>query len=118
MPLRPFRALLALAALAVAGCATGADPNNPLIGRWTMTAPVGPGFSLGTYEFSRSSMEALGFEQEVAYSVNGNRVTVVPRSFGPTLEVTMIDRNTAEFADPVTGSPFTLRRLEGGSGWF
>jgi hypothetical protein len=96
--------------LFAAGCETF-DPGNPLIGRWTLTTPAGVGFALGTYEFRRSSMEALGLEQQVDYSVSGDTVLVVPQGFGPTLEVEMIDRNTARLNDPITGGLLMLRRI-------
>ena len=106
--------ILAFLALTLAACATY-DPGNPLQGRWTLTAPMGvlgdTGFALGTYEFRRDSMDVLGVEQAVDYAVSGNRVTVIPRGFGPTFEVRMIDETTAELRDPITGLPLTLRRV-------
>ncbi|MGQ9368981.1 hypothetical protein [Azospirillum sp. ST 5-10] len=105
------RSVAAFALIAVAACATY-DPGNPLQGRWTLTAPVmGTGFALGSYEFRRDSMEVLGVETGVDYAVAGDRVTVIPETFGPTLEVRMIDADTAELRDPLTGTPLTLRRL-------
>lgn len=116
--LRRMAAAVALSFLAA--CATY-DPGNPLQGRWTLTAPtlgpgmgglgLGTGFALGTYEFRRASMDILGVEQEVEYAVSGDRVTVIPLGFGPTLEVRMIDADTAEIRDPFTGAPLILRRL-------
>lgn len=106
--------------LALAGCETY-DPGNPLIGRWTLIAPIGlgagdvgtggMGMALGTYEFRRSSMRGLGFEQPVNYSVSGSTVTVVPESFGPTLAIELIDSDTARLKDPLTGGLMTLRRV-------
>ncbi|MCW2242854.1 hypothetical protein [Azospirillum canadense] len=111
MTTRPIRAALAAALLLLAaGCETY-DPGNPLIGRWTLTAPIGLGMALGTYEFRRSSMRGLGIDEPVQYSVSGNEVTVIPESFGPTLEIEMIDANTARLKDPLTGGLMTLRRV-------
>lgn len=105
------RYLPILAALALlAGCASY-DPANPLNGRWSLQAPIGAGFTLGTYSFYRDSAEILGIDQEVDYAIDGNRIQVIPRGFGPTLSVRMIDANTAELRDPLTGSLLTLRRL-------
>ncbi|HYH22950.1 MAG TPA: hypothetical protein VD995_30435 [Azospirillum sp.] len=109
--------LALLLAGAVAGCETY-DSSNWLNGRWTLLAPVGEGLSLGTYEFRRSSMRALGLEQEVEYVVDGDAVRVIPHGFGPTLTVRFVDRNTASFRDPITGASMTLRRLHSGGGWF
>jgi hypothetical protein len=95
---------------AAAGCATVESWSNPLIGRWTADAPFG-GFSLGTYEFKPDSVNALGFEQEVDYTVNGDRVEVRPRGFGPQFEVTMVDSNTARLGSPLTGDLVTLHRV-------
>lgn len=103
-------ALVAGLALLAAGCETY-DPGNPLIGRWTLTAPIGMGMALGTYEFRRSSMRGLGIDEPVQYSVSGNEVTVIPESFGPTLDIEMIDANTARLKDPLTGGLMTLRRV-------
>lgn len=123
LPHRPHPLLAAaLALLALAGCETY-DPGNPLIGRWTLIAPIGlgtadagvggVGMALGTYEFRRSSMRmrGLGFEQPVSYSVSGNTVTVLPESFGPTLAIELIDADTARLKDPLTGGLMTLRRV-------
>ena len=99
-----------LTLLLATGCETY-DPGNPLIGRWTLTAPVGMGMALGTYEFRRSSMRGLGLDQPVNYSVAGDTVTVIPESFGPTLEIELIDQNTARLKDPLTGGLMTLRRV-------
>ena len=99
------------AALALlAGCASF-DPGNPLNGRWSVQAPVGSGFTLGTYTFYSDSAEILGIEQEVEYVIDGDRVQVVPRGFGPTLDIRLIDANTAEMREPLTGSVLKLRRL-------
>lgn len=103
--------------LVLAGCETY-DPSNWLNGRWTLLAPVGEGLSLGTYEFRRSSMRALGLEQAVEYVMDGDTVRVVPHGFGPTLTVRFVDRDTASFRDPITGASMTLRRLRSGGGWF
>ncbi|PWC53773.1 hypothetical protein TSO221_10015 [Azospirillum sp. TSO22-1] len=105
------------AALAVlVGCA-GFDPDNPINGRWSVQAPFGPGFTLGTYTFYRDSAEILGIDQDVDYAIDGNRVQVVPRGFGPTLDIRLIDANTAELTEPLTGSRLTLRRLRERSGF-
>lgn len=107
-----LRTILAAAlTLFLVGACETYDPGNPLIGRWTLTAPIGMGMSLGTYEFRRSSMRVLGLDQPVNYAVTGNTVTVIPETFGPTLEIEMIDRNTARLRDPLTGGLMTLRRL-------
>jgi len=110
-------ALFLAVLLALAACETY-DPTNWLNGRWTLQAPVGEGLSLGTYEFRRSSMSVLGFEQDVDYVMDGDTVRVVPRGFGPTLTVRFVDRNTATFRDPITGSTMTLRRLHSSGGLF
>ncbi|WP_448206652.1 hypothetical protein [Azospirillum sp. sgz302134] len=109
---RTLRTTLAagLTLMLAAGCETY-DPGNPLIGRWTLTAPIGMGMALGTYEFRRSSMRALGIDMPVSYAVSGNTVTVVPESFGPTLEIDLIDQDTARLRDPLTGGLMTLHRL-------
>jgi hypothetical protein len=105
--LLPFAVLLSVAA----GCATIESWSNPLIGRWTADAPLFGGFSLGTYEFKPDSVNAFGFDQEVDYAVYGNRVDVRPRGFGPQLQVTMLDRNTARLGSPLTGELVTLHRV-------
>jgi hypothetical protein len=114
-PCRRLAAVLRSLAVAVplaatVGCATVESWSNPLIGRWTADAPFG-GFSLGTYEFKPESMSALGFDQEVDYTVTGNKVDVRPRGFGPQLEIVMVDRNTARLGSPLTGELVTLHRL-------
>jgi hypothetical protein len=85
---------------------------NPLIGRWTLTSAMAPGFTFGTYEFRRNSMTVLGVTQRVDYSVEGDRVLVVPEGPGIGVEVTVVDRNTARLSDPVTGGLLTLRRVD------
>ncbi len=120
--LRRMAAVL-LVLLLPAACATY-DPGNPLQGRWALTMPglpalgMGTGFALGTYEFRRGSMDLLGVEQEVEYAVAGDRITVMPLGFGPTLEVRMIDADTAEVRDPFTGTPMILRRVRDRGGLF
>ncbi|HYG85626.1 MAG TPA: hypothetical protein VD978_05150 [Azospirillum sp.] len=104
--LAPILAALAL----LAGCASY-DYGNPLNGRWSLQAPIGSGFTLGTYTFYRDSAEILGIDQEVDYAIDGDRIQVIPRDFGPTLNIRMIDANTAEMRDPLMGSLLTLRRL-------
>jgi len=114
----PVRALgrlgpaAALLLLLLAGCA-GLDPGNPLIGRWTATTAALPGVSLGTYEFRRGSMTALGVTQEVDYAVSGDLVSVIPTGGGPgvTLDVTLLDEDTARLQVPVLGGIVTLRRV-------
>jgi len=101
---------LAVLLSATAGCATVESWSNPLIVQWTADAPFG-GFSLGTYEFKPDSVNALGFDQEVDYTVDGNRVEVRPRGFGPQFEVTMVDRNTARLGSPLIGELVTLHRV-------
>ncbi|WP_431860704.1 hypothetical protein [Azospirillum sp.] len=111
------RLALFLAALAMlAGCASF-DPGNPINGRWSVQAPIGSGFTLGTYTFYRDSAEILGIDQDVDYVIDGNRVQVVPRGFGPTLDIRLIDANTAELTVPLTGSRVTMRRLRERSGF-
>ncbi|HEY0833328.1 MAG TPA: hypothetical protein VGE72_05405 [Azospirillum sp.] len=107
-------------ALLLAGAAAceSYDAGNWLNGRWTLLAPVGDGLALGTYEFRRSSMRALGLEQDVEYVMDGDTVRVVPHGFGPALTVRYIDPDTAALRDPITGTPLTLRRLRSGGGWF
>jgi hypothetical protein len=95
---------------AAAGCATFESWSNPLIGRWTADAPFG-GFSLGTYEFKPDSVNVLGLEQEVDYTVSGDRVEIRPRGFGPQFEATMIDSDTARLGSPLTGDLVTLHRV-------
>lgn len=104
-----FPAIAAALAL-LAGCASF-DPGNPINGRWSVQAPIGSGFTLGTYTFYSDSAEILGIDQEVDYVIDGDRVQVIPRGFGPTLDVRLIDANTAELREPLTGSRLTLRRL-------
>jgi hypothetical protein len=104
-----FLAAAALAAAAI-GCTSLESLSNPLIGQWTAEAPGGA-FSLGTYEFRSGRMMAMGLEQEVDYQVAGDRVRVIPRGFGPQLEATIIDRDTARLGSPVTGGLITLHRV-------
>ena len=104
------RVLAAAALLALAACDYAASLSNPLIGRWAVEAP-GAAFNLGTYEFYRSSMRALGLEQAVDYQVRGDTVRVLPRGFGPQLEVRLVDGDTAQLGSPLTGGLVTLRRL-------
>ena len=114
MPSRSRPALrlapLVLLVAAVAGCGTFDSLSNPLIGRWTAEAPLGA-FSLGTYEFRSGRMTTMGYEQEVDYKVTGDTVRVIPRSFGPQLEATMVDRDTAKLGSPLTGGIVTLHRV-------
>ncbi|HSK40393.1 MAG TPA: hypothetical protein VK943_11560 [Arenibaculum sp.] len=115
--LRSIAVTLALSCLlAVAACA-GID-TNPLTGRWIATTPALPSLTLGTYEFRRDSMTALGITQPVDYSVSGNTVLVVPEG-GPgiALEVEIVDTDTARVNVPVLGGLVTLRRVER-AGWF
>src|SRR5690606_18149233 len=103
--------LAALALLSAVGCAS--LDGNPLLGRWVATTPGLPGITLGTYEFRRSSMTALGVTQAVDYSVEGDRVLVVPRD-GPGLglEVAVTGPGTARLDVPLLGGLVTLRRVE------
>lgn len=107
--LRRLALALPMLLLGIAGCETF-DPGNPLIGRWTLTAPVLSGLALGSYEFRRSSMSALGLEQPVDYVVKDDGIQVIPKEFGVTLDIEMIDRDTARIKDPITGGLLTLRR--------
>lgn len=111
IPRRRFGAPAAAALILLAAACGTLDPDNPLIGRWTLATPLAPGLTLGSYEFRRSTMSALGVEQAVDYSVSGDTVLVVPRNIGIGLEVEMIDRDTARLKDPVTGGLLTLRRV-------
>lgn len=97
------------ATLALAACGGG----NPLLGRWTLQAPMAQGITLGTYEFRRSSATLLGVEQPVEYSVaeDGSSVLVVPQGIGLGFEVEIVDENTARLPDPLGGGMLTLRRL-------
>jgi hypothetical protein len=104
------RSLAAAFLIVLAGCSALESMSNPLIGRWTAEEPLGA-FSLGTYEFRSGRMSAMGFEQEVDYQVSGNTVRVVPRSFGPQLEATLLDRDTAKLGSPLTGGIITLHRV-------
>ncbi|WP_207479654.1 hypothetical protein [Arenibaculum pallidiluteum] len=100
-----------LGTVMLAGCA-GLDAGNPLIGRWNATAAALPGVSLGTYEFRRGSMTAMGVTQPVEYTVEDGLVRVVPAE-GPglALDVTLLDADTARVEMPVLGGVVTLRRL-------
>jgi hypothetical protein len=106
-----FCRLLAAALLTLAaGCSALESMSNPLLGRWTAEAPAGA-FSLGTYEFRAGRMDAMGLQQEVDYRVEGDTVRVIPRGFGPQLEATMLDRDTARLGSPLTGGLITLHRV-------
>lgn len=109
MPSRA-RLLAALLLPLLAACSVLESASNPLIGRWTAEEPTGA-FSLGTYEFRPGRMDALGYQQEVDYRVSGNVVRVIPRGFGPQLEATLVDRDTAELGSPLTGGIVTLHRV-------
>lgn len=116
-PLRRIAAALALPCLLAVSACAGIDAN-PLMGRWIATTPALPSITLGTYEFGRNSMTALGVTQRVDYSVSGNTVLVVPEG-GPgiALEVEIVDNDTARLDVPVLGGLITLRRVERAD-WF
>ena len=95
-PMRHGLSRLALAAvLLLAGCGYLDTSSNPLLGRWSVEA-AGGGFALGTYEFTRSRMRGMGLEQAVDYSIAGDRVRVIPKTFGPTLEAHLLDKAVYE----------------------
>jgi hypothetical protein len=103
-------AVLIVGAALLAGCAGSlASGSNPLIGRWLVESP-GAAFNLGIAEFRSGRMSGLGLDQEVEYIVEGDRVRVIPVGFGPQLEATIVDRDTARLGSPLTGSILTLRR--------
>jgi hypothetical protein len=106
----PRLLLVAALALLLAGCGLLQWASNPLIGTWTAEEPTGA-FSLGRYEFRPGRMDAMGVQQEVDYRVDGNVVRVIPRGFGPQLEATMIDSDTAKLGSPLTGGILTLHRV-------
>jgi hypothetical protein len=108
--MRPSFRVLAAALFLLSGCEALDSASNPLIGRWSVQAPGGV-FALGTYEFTRSRMRGMGLEQEVDYSVSGDVVRVMPKTFGPTLEARLVDRDTAELGSPLTGGLVTMRRV-------
>jgi hypothetical protein len=98
-----------LAGAVLAGCASVGAGSNPLIGRWLVESP-GAAFNLGVAEFRAGSMSGFGLDQEVEYIVEGDRVRVIPIGFGPQLEATIVDRDTARLGSPLTGAIVTLRR--------
>jgi hypothetical protein len=99
-----------LLALGVGACTSFESLTNPLIGRWAVEAP-GAAFNLGTAEFRAGRMIGFGLDQEVEYAVEGNVVRIMPLGFGPQLEASIIDRNTAELGSPLFGQILRLRRL-------
>jgi len=112
LPSRCRPALLVGALTAMLGaCSTIESWSNPLIGTWQAEAPVA-GFGLGQVEFSPNRMRAFGLDQDVDYRVQGNAVTVMPRGFGPQIQATMVDRDTARVGAPFLGlSLLTLYRV-------
>ena len=103
-------AAAAVLTMALVGCSVIDSWSNPLIGRWQVEAPVA-GFGLGQVDFAPSHMQAFGLDQDVDYRVQGSAVTVMPRGFGPQLQATMLDRDTARIGAPFLGNVLTLHRV-------
>jgi hypothetical protein len=109
--------VLALAPLI--GCAE-AYQGNPLIGVWRaeMPTPIGY-FNVGRLEFSADHMHAFGSDVAVDYEISGSDVRVIPRDFGPELELRMVDVDNARLTTPPLFGPFVdpfvrvnLRRVQ------
>jgi hypothetical protein len=108
MPAFSRRAIALLALLLLAGC----DRPNPILGRWSAEGPA-PGFTIGNCEFADHHMSGFGLDQDVDYEIFEKQVRVIPRQFGPHLDITLIDDNTARVSTPLTGSIVTLHRIRG-----
>jgi hypothetical protein len=93
------------------GCADSQYEGNPLIGTWRAEVPTLIGqFNIGRWQFSPDHMRAFGSDVDVDYEISGSIVRVIPRDFGPALELRMVDRNTAklntsQFAGLMMGLP-------------
>jgi hypothetical protein len=96
--------------LFLAGCTAVDGSSNPLLGRWAVEAP-GAVFNLGTAEFRNARMTGFGLDQEVRYVVEGDAVRIMPVGFGPQLEATLVDKDTARLGSPLFGQIVTLRRI-------
>jgi hypothetical protein len=95
---RRIRTLLTLAVTSLLfGCADPEYEGNPLIGTWRAEVPTPIGqFNIGRWQFSPDHMRAFGSDVDVDYEISGSIVRVIPRDFGPELELRMVDRNTAK----------------------
>jgi len=83
------------------GCADPEYEGNPLIGTWRAEVPTPLGqFNIGRWEFSPDHMRAFGSDVDVDYEISGSIVRVIPRDFGPELQLRMVDRNTAKLETP------------------
>jgi hypothetical protein len=125
IPHRASAAIFALAPLTlILGCAAS-DPvghnGNPLLGTWRAEVPTPIGqFNLGRWQFSSDHMymPSIGANIEVEYEISGGEVRVIPRDFGPELELTMVDANTAKlstrnpFITLFGGDVLSLRRVD------
>jgi hypothetical protein len=79
------------------GCADPEYEGNPLIGTWRAEVPTPIGqFNIGRWQFSPDHMRAFGSDVDVEYEISGSIVRIIPRDFGPELELKMVDRNTAK----------------------
>src|SRR6516165_6535477 len=95
--------------------------GNPLLGTWRAEVPTPIGrFNLGRWQFSSDHMYMpnIGANIEVEYEISGGEVRVIPRDFGPELELTMVDANTAKlsthnpFITLFVGDVVSLRRVD------
>ena len=102
------RTFALLAVLFLIGC----DRPNPILGRWSAEA-VAPGLTVGSCEFRDHSMSGFGLDQEVDYEIFEKQVRVIPRHFGPHLDVILVDENTARVSTPLVGQVATLHRIPG-----
>ena len=102
------------------GCAGPVYQGNPLIGAWRAEVPTPIGyFNVGRLEFSADHMHAFGSDVNVDYEISGSAVRVIPREFGPELELKMMDTNNARLTTPPLLGPLidpfvsvNLRRVE------
>ncbi len=108
MPAPLLRVIALVGLLLLAAC----DPPNPLLGRWSAEGPA-PGFTVGNCEFTDHHMSGFGLDQDVDYEIFEKQVRVIPRQFGPHLDIVLIDDNTARVSTPLTGSIATLHRIHG-----